>query len=130
MINFFTLFNSWRRIRELEAERERLLQLISNPELTGITIGCETADLTMDMTGSAPALLAGMFLGFIQQHKATAPNFLEMHAMTSEGPIVVTVTQPHGATPGILLDQAKKRIKELEAQLAAGTVELPLDVTP
>lgn len=110
------LLAPWRTIRRLEAEKDRLLQLIENPELTGIEISRETG-FTVGMVGSGPQLLAGMFLGLMQENQATAPNFLELHFQSSEGPILVTVTQPHGATPGSLLGQAKQQIRQLEAEL-------------
>jgi hypothetical protein len=98
---------------------ERLCNLIENPELTGIEIGRENADLTAGMRGSGPQLLAGIFLGLMEENRDRAPNFLEMRFETSQGPILVTVTQPHGATPAGLLGQAKQKIRQLEAELEA-----------
>jgi len=109
------LLAPWRTIRRLEAENRRLCALIDNPELTGIEIGRETG-LTAGMRGSGPQLLAGMFLGLMEEHKQ-APNFLELRFATSKGPILVTVTQPHGATPAQLLGHAKQRVRDLEAEL-------------
>lgn len=111
------LLAPWRTLRRLEAENRRLYALIENPELTGIAIGRENADLTAGMRGSGPALLAGIFLGLMQEHRDRAPNNLELRFETSEGPILVTVTQPKGATPSQLLGQAKQQIRQLEAEL-------------
>ena len=108
-----------RTIRRLELSNERLCNLIENPELTGIAFGRENADLTAGMRGSGPQLLAGMFLGLMEENRDKAPNFLEMRFETSKGPILCSVTQPHGATPADLLGQAKQKIRQLEAQLEA-----------
>lgn len=113
------LLAPWRTIRRLERSNERLLNLIENPELTGIAIGRENADLTAGMRGSGPQLLAGIFLGLMEEHRDRAPNFLEMSFQTSKGPILVTVTQPQGATPANLLGQARQQIRQLEAELQA-----------
>lgn len=113
------LLAPWRTIRRLERSNERLCNLIENPELTGIALGRENADLTAGMRGSGPQLLAGIFLGLMQENQDKAPNFLEMRFETSKGPILVTVTQPHGATPAGLLGQAKQQIRQLEAELEA-----------
>lgn len=115
------LLAPWRTIRRLERSNERLCNLIENPELTGIALGRENADLTLTagMRGSGPQLLAGIFLGLMQENQDKAPNFLEMRFETSQGPILVTVTQPHGATPAGLLGQAKQKIRQLEAELEA-----------
>lgn len=113
------LLAPWRTIRRLERSNERLCNLIENPELTGIEIGRENADLTAGMRGSGPQLLAGIFLGLMEENRDRAPNFLEMRFETSKGPILVTVTQPHGATPAGLLGQAKQQIRQLEAELEA-----------
>lgn len=64
-------------------------------------------------------LLAGMFLGLMEEHRDRAPNFLELSFQTSKGLILVTVTQPQGATPANLLGQAKQQIRLLEAELQA-----------
>lgn len=113
------LLTPWRTIRRLERSNEQLCNLIENPELTGIAIGRENADLTAGMRGSGPQLLAGIFLGLMEENRDRAPNFLEMRFETSKGPILVTVTQPHGATPAALLGQAQQRIRHLEAELQA-----------
>lgn len=55
------LLAPWRTIRRLERTNERLCNLIENPELTGIAIGRENADLTAGMRGNGPQLLAGIF---------------------------------------------------------------------
>lgn len=113
------LLAPWRTIRRLERSNERLCNLIENPELTGIAIGRENANLTVGMRGTGPSLLAGIFLGLMEENRDRAPNFLEMRFETTKGPILVTVTQPHGTTPANLLGQAKQQIRQLEADLQA-----------
>lgn len=110
------LLAPWRTIRRLEATVERLEQVINNPMLAGIEIGKETS-LTLGMKGSGPQLLAGMFVGLLEEHK-DAPNYLELSFGSPKGRILVTVTQPSGATPHQLRTQAEQRVRELEAELS------------
>jgi hypothetical protein len=111
------LLRPWRTIHRLERSNERLCNLIQNPELTGIEIGRENAELSAGMRGTGPQLLAGIFLGLLEENRDRAPNFIEMQFETSQGPILVTMTQPQGATPANLLSQAKQQIRQLEAEL-------------
>lgn len=106
----------WRTIRRLEATVQRLEHVLVNPMLAGIEIGKETA-LTVDMKGSGPALLAGMFLGLVEEKGKDAPNYLELSFNSPKGRILVTVTQPNGATPHGLRAQAEQRVRQLESEL-------------
>jgi hypothetical protein len=106
----------WRTIRRLEATVQRLEHVLADPMVAGIEIGKEKA-LTVGMKGSGPALLAGMFLGLMQEHGKDAPNYLELTFATLKGPILVTVTQPNGATPHELRSQAEQRVRQLEGEL-------------
>ena len=111
------LLAPWRTIRRLEATVEQLEKVISNPMLAGIEIGKETS-LTLGMQGSGPQLLAGMFVGLMEEQGKNAPNYLELSFGTPKGRILVTVTQPSGATPHGLRAQAEQRVRELEAELS------------
>lgn len=106
----------WRTIRRLELANKRLVGVLDNPMLTGIEIGRETG-LTVGMKGSGPQLLAGMFLGLMEEKGKDAPNYLELTFDTPKGRILVTVTQPNGATPHGLRAQAEQRVRQLEAEL-------------
>ena len=99
----------WRIIRDLRAENERLVATITNPLLTGIQIG--NGSLIMGAEGTAPALLAGMFLGMFDKHQ-DAKNYIELTFSSPQGDIVVTVCRPSGKRPSQI-------IAELKAQLEA-----------
>ena len=111
------LLAPWRTIRRLERTNERLERVLSNPMLAGIEIGKETG-ITASMKGSGPELLAGMFLGLMEERGKDAPNYLELTFHSPKGRILVTVTQPRGATPHELRAQAEERVCQLEAELA------------
>ena len=111
------LLAPWRTIRRLEATVERLEGVLANPMLSGIEIGKETG-LTAGMRGSGPELLAGMFVGLMEEHGKDAPNYLELSFNSPKGRILVTVTQPAGATPHQLRAQAEQRVRQLEAEMA------------
>ena len=108
----------WRTIRRLERDNERLANALENPLLTGIEWGRERG-IKMGMRGSGPQLLAGMFLGFLEQDGKQAPNYIELTFGSPKGPIVVTVTQPDGATPHQLRQQAEAEVRRLKAELLA-----------
>ena len=110
------LLAPWRTIRKLERENKRLSDAIANPLMTGMEIGRERG-IEVGMKGSGPELLAGMFLGWLEQDGKNAPNYLEMTFESPRGRILVTVTQPNGATPHQLRQQAEQRVRQLEAEL-------------
>lgn len=111
------LLAPWRSIRRLELANKRMEKVLGNPMLAGIEIGKETG-ITAGMKGSGPELLAGMFLGLMEEHGKEAPNYLELSFNSPKGRILVTVTQPNGATPHQLRAQAEQRVRQLEAELA------------
>lgn len=110
------LLAPWRTISRLELTNQRLEKVLENPMLTGIEIGRKTG-LTAGMKGSGPQLLAGMFLGLMEEEGKDAPNYLELTFNSPRGRILVTVTQPNGATPHQLRAQAEQRVRQLEAEL-------------
>ena len=110
------LLAPWRTIRRLEATVQRLHKALANPMLTGIAIGKETG-ITAGMKGSGPQLLAGMFLGLLEESGKDAPNYLELSFDTPKGVILVTVTQPGGATPHGLRVIAEQEARNLRAEL-------------
>ncbi|MBU6250956.1 MAG: hypothetical protein KGO47_07320 [Cyanobacteria bacterium REEB417] len=110
------LLAPWRTIRRLEATVQRLEQVLANPMLAGIEIGRETG-FTAGMRGSGPQLLAGMFMGLLQEHPE-AVNYLQLTFGSPEGPILVTVQRPGGASPHSLRAMAEQEARSLRAELA------------
>ncbi len=110
------LLAPWRTIRRLEAIVQRLEKILEDPLVAGIEIGSKTASVTAGFQGSGPQLLAGMFVGLLQEHP-DAVNYLELTFGSPEGPILVTVQRPGGASPDGLRAQAEQRVRQLEAEL-------------
>jgi hypothetical protein len=110
------LIAPWRTIRRLERDNARLSKIIENPLLTGVEWGRERG-IEIGMKGSGPQLLAGMFLGFLQENQKNAPNFIEITFDSPEGPILVTVMQPRGATPNDLRLKAESQVRRLQSEL-------------
>jgi hypothetical protein len=106
----------WRTIRRLERDNERLSKALENPLLTGIEWGRERG-IEFGMRGSGPQLLAGMFLGWLEEDGKNAPNYLEVTFSSPKGPILVTVHQPDGATPHELQRQAEADVRRLKGEL-------------
>ncbi|MEB3234655.1 MAG: hypothetical protein VKM98_04425 [Cyanobacteriota bacterium] len=111
------LLAPWRTIRRLEATVQRLEKILDDPLVTGIEIGRDTASFTAGFRGSGPQLLAGMFLGLLQEHPE-AVNYLELTFGSPEGPILVTVQRPGGASPHSLRVVAEQEARNLRAELA------------
>ena len=110
------LLAPWRTIRRLEATVQRLEKILDDPLVAGIEIGRETASLTAGLHGSGPQLVAGMFLGLLQEHPE-AVNYLEMTFGSPQGPILVTVQRPGGASPHSLRAMAEQEVRSLRAEL-------------
>jgi hypothetical protein len=111
------LIAPWRTIRRLKRQVERLEDVLSNPLLTGIELGKERG-MEAGFRGSGPQLLAGMFLGCLEDQGAKAPNYLEISFQSPKGPILVTVMQPGGATPHDLRRRAEAEARRLRAELS------------
>jgi hypothetical protein len=109
------LLAPWRTIRRLEQDNRRLMDALSNPELTGMAL--EQNAMTMGMRGKGPQLIAGMFLGLLDKNPE-AVNYLELTFGSSRGRILVTVQRPGGATPHNLRAMAEQEAKALRAELA------------
>jgi hypothetical protein len=105
----------WRTIRRLEQDNRRLMDALSNPELTGMAL--EQNAMTMGMRGRGPQLIAGMFLGLLDENPE-AVNYLELTFGSSRGRILVTVHRPGGATPHNLRAMAEQEARNLRAELA------------
>ena len=105
----------WRTIRRLERVNKRLSDALANPTLTGILIHQNEA--TVGGAGPAPQLLAGMFMGLLQDNPK-AVNYLELTFGSPEGNILVTVHRPGGATPHALRTKAEQEARLLRAELA------------
>jgi hypothetical protein len=111
------LLAPWRTIRRLEATMQRLRKIIEDPLVAGIEIGRDTASFTAGFRGSGPQLLAGMFLGLLQEHPE-AVNYLQLTFGSPEGEILVTVQRPGGASPHNLRAMAEQEARNLRAELA------------
>ena len=109
------LLAPWRTIRRLEAQNELFSDALANPTLTGIAIHQNEA--TVGGAGPGPQLLAGMFLGLLQDNPK-AVNYLQMTFGSPEGNILVTVHRPGGATPHNLRAMAEQEARNLRAELA------------
>jgi len=115
------LLTPWRTIRQLEGEVERLKKILDNPYLAGVQIGRETG-IEVEMKGSGPQLLAGMFEGLLEKDGANAPNYLELQFHTRQGLILVHVQRLHGQSPHALRVMAEQRAdawQHIAEQLAA-----------
>jgi len=108
------LLAPWRTIRRLERANDRLCRIIEDPFLSGVEIGKE--DMTVGMRGTGPGLLAGMFMGLLEENPQ-AVNYLEATFKSPKGPILVTVVRPGGATPHNLRAMAEQEARGLRAEL-------------
>ena len=105
----------WRTIRRLERGNKRLSDALANPTLTGIAIHQNA--MTVRGSGPGPELLAGMFMGLLQDNPK-AVNYLELTFGSPKGNILVTVQRPGGATPHNLRAMAEQEARNLRAELA------------
>ena len=108
------LLAPWRTIRRLEAQNKFLSDALANPTLTGIAIHQNEA--TIGPAGPGPQLLAGMFMGLLQDNPK-AVNYLQMTFGSPEGNILVTVQRPGGASPHGLRVIAEQEARNLRAEL-------------
>jgi hypothetical protein len=107
------LLTPWRMVKALREENELLVKTIAEPLLTGINIGNGTIDIGMQ--GVGPQLLAGMFIGMLDDPRAK--NYVECHLYSPKhGQIVVTVQRCSGQTPHQLLEAARKEISALRSK--------------
>jgi hypothetical protein len=114
------LLAPWRTIRRLERRNNLLSDALANPTLTGISIHKNEA--TAGGAGPGPQMVAGMFLGLLQDHPE-AVNYLQLTFGSSEGNILVTVQRPGGATPHNLRAMAEQEARNLRAELATAKRE-------
>ena len=118
-----TLLNPWRTIRRLDATVQRLQKILDDPLVAGIEIGRDTANFSASFQGSGPQLLAGMFLGLLQEHPE-AVNYLQLTFGSPEGPILVTVQRSGGASPHGLRVMAEQEARNLRDALDAAQEQL------
>jgi hypothetical protein len=107
------LLAPWRTIRKLEAQNQLLSDALANPTITGIAIHQNEA--TIGGAGPGPQLLAGMFMGLLQDNPK-AVNYLEITFGSPEGNILVTVQRPGGATPHNLRAKAEQEAREAKRE--------------
>jgi hypothetical protein len=108
------LLAPWRTIRRLERANKWLTDALANPTLTGMAIHKDNA--TVGGAGPGPQLLAGMFLGLLEDNPK-AVNYLQLTFGSFKGPILVTVQRPGGATPHNLRAMAEQEARRLRAEL-------------
>jgi hypothetical protein len=115
------LLAPWRTIRRLERRNKLLSDALANPTLTGMAIHKNEA--TAGGAGPGPQMVAGMFLGLLQDHPE-AVNYLQLTFGSSEGNILVTVQRPGGASPHNLRAMAEQEARSLRAELAEAKQEV------
>ena len=101
------LLNPWVTARQLREENARLCATITDPLLTGFNIGNGSID--MELSGTAPTLMAGMFLGMFEKYPG-AKNYIEFTFSSRMGPVLVTVVRPGGKTPHQLRLEAEAKL--------------------
>ena len=110
-----TLFARRKKIAELEREIERLENVISDPVLAGIEANEDGVNVMFK--GAAPNILAGMFVGILDenpdaQNYITFKFFHERHGL-----ILITVQRYSGKTPHELRKEAEAKLEEAEKKL-------------
>lgn len=108
------LLAPWRTIRRLERANRWLTDALANPTLTGMAIHKNSA--TVGGAGPASQVVAGMFLGLLEDNPK-AVNYLQLTFGSSQGPILVTVQRPGGASPHDLRVMAEQEARRLRAEL-------------
>ena len=117
---FARLLTPWRTIRRLERGNKRLSDALANPTMTGLAFHENSA--TVGVGGPAAQMLAGMFLGLLQDNPQ-AVNYVELTFLSPKGNILVTVHRPDGATPHNLRAMAEQEARNLRAELATAKRE-------
>ena len=110
-----TFFAQRKKIAELEREIERLENVISDPVLAGIEANEDGVNVMFK--GAAPNILAGMFVGILDenpdaQNYITFKFFHERHGL-----ILITVQRYSGKTPHELRKEAEAKLEEAEKKL-------------
>lgn len=110
-----TLFARRKKIAELEREIERLEKVVNDPVLAGIEVN--EGGVNMMFKGAAPNILAGMFVGILDenpdaQNYITFKFFHERHGL-----ILITVQRYSGKTPHELRKEAEAKLEEAEKKL-------------
>ena len=107
------LLAPWRAIRRLERRNKALSDALANSTMAGMAIHRDNA--TLGAAGPGPEIIAGMFLGLLQDHPE-AVNYLELTFGSSEGNVLVTVHRFGGATPDGLRAQAEQEAREAKQE--------------
>ena len=107
------LLAPWRTIRRLERGNKRLSDALANPTMTGLAFHENSA--TVGVGGPAAQMLAGMFLGLLQDNPQ-AVNYVELTFLSPTGNILVTVHRPGGATPHNLRAKAEQEAREAKRE--------------
>lgn len=112
-----TFFAQRKKIAELEREIERLEKVISDPVLAGIE--ANEGGVNMMFKGAAPNILAGMFVGILDEN-TDAQNYITFKFFHERhGLILITVQRYSGKTPHELRKEAEAKLEEAEKKLEA-----------
>ena len=112
-----TFFAQRKKIAELEREIERLKKVINDPVLAGIEANED--GVNMMFKGAAPNILAGMFVGILDEN-TDAQNYITFKFFHERhGLILITVQRYSGKTPHELRKEAEAKLEEAEKKLEA-----------
>lgn len=112
-----TFFAQRKKIAELEREIERLEKVISDPVLAGIE--ANEGGVNMMFKGAAPNILAGMFVGILDENQ-DAQNYITFKFFHERhGLILITVQRYSGKTPHELRKDVEAKLEEAEKKLEA-----------
>ena len=112
-----TFFAQRKKIAELEREIERLEKVINDPVLAGIE--ANEGGVNMMFKGAAPNILAGMFVGILDENP-DAKNYITFKFFHERhGLILITVQRYSGKTPHELRKEAEAKLEEAEKKLEA-----------
>ena len=111
-----SIFNPWGANKLLREENARLVGVISDPLLTGISIG--NGSIYMGLSGGPAQLMAGMFVGMFEKYP-DAKNYIEVTFGSPIGGIVVTAQKMNGLTPDQKFKAAQQELEELRKRISA-----------
>jgi hypothetical protein len=103
------------RVLELEAENDRLRQVLSEKIVTSTMLtemNIIKGGVNMGLEGGAAQLLAGAFAD--QFRDSGAANYLELTFTSGDLPLLVTLQRQDGKTPSQFRKEAEAKVAELE----------------
>ena len=102
--------NPWYAAQLLRLENKRLLDMLSDPFISGLNYTAQ-GGLRVEAEAPAAALMAGLFLGMFE-NQPEASNYIECRFKSTLGDVLVTVTRPGGRTPHELRREAEQKLDE------------------